>query len=181
MKNNSTISIISALRTMLCSNCKLFAENLNRKLFMAITLAIFLCSFNRANAQNFNLYIANDHLVSPTVYEFDIMITSQNTPFNLRTVQNCATFNSAFINGATVTASLVPGTTGMGSYSVSTVQWSGTAPGFQSSANTGILCSTGTLITSSASVRVATFRLTATAGTFGCAAATNHQILQHPA
>ena len=112
MKNHITLKLHSALRKMLCSNYKLFAENLDRKLFMAITLAILLCSFNRVNAQTptFNYFISNDHMVSPLIYEFDVSI--QNTSANgtaadslkFRTAQHCFTFNAAFINGATITA-----------------------------------------------------------------------------
>ncbi len=66
MKTYTTLRLNSALRAMLCSNYQLFAKNLNRKLFMAIALTIFLCSFNRANAQGPPNLPPTDIALSPT-------------------------------------------------------------------------------------------------------------------
>ncbi len=72
MKNHITLRLNSAFRTMQDSNTKLFAENLKVKFFMAITLAICLCTLNIANAQSreqISYYYKGEKVYYPVSYD----------------------------------------------------------------------------------------------------------------
>jgi len=73
-------------------------------------LALFLCCIGKLNfAQTSNNYIANDHLVSPTIYEWDVYLQATSTSFPLRSIQYGFFINPAFIPaGATITPSFDP-------------------------------------------------------------------------
>ncbi len=135
-----------------------------KRLLIICPIALFFILaplFSRA--QTFNCYVAHDQLVSPTQYDVDVYLISTSTDFNLRTIQNCIVFNPAFIPaGATVTVTLVSGSSQLNSYSIGPITWSATGFGFQTSSNLGSTCQTGTLITTTVPVRVATFRLEST-------------------
>src|SRR5689334_19760695 len=120
---------------------------MNQSLFRVIACLIICFTVSESRAQTFDLYIANDHLVSATVYEFDEYIVGTSTMFSLRTVQNCITFNPAFINpSAAITVTMVSGSSQLTNYNPTTIQWSQSGNGFQSAANTGVSCASGTLI-----------------------------------
>ncbi len=139
-----------------CLPKKFMMKNLLRNLLFLMLLTLGL----KSKAQTFECYIANDHLVSATVYEFDEYLISTSSLFNLRTIQNCFIFNPAFVSpGATVTVTIVAGSSQLISYNVGTLAWSSTAPGFQTTVNTGVSCATGTIINSNIPTRVATFRV----------------------
>ena len=136
------------------------AKSFNYSIAMALVCAIiFFGTGNRANAQTFNCYISNDHLVSPTVFEFDVSISNTSgTDFLFRTAQLCFTFNAAFTNGATITTTYVGGSTQMINYTPGSITYSVAASGFQVAANTGVACVNGTIIPASGvAIRIATF------------------------
>jgi hypothetical protein len=123
------------------------------------------------SAQTFNCYIANDHLISTTEYEFDVFLQSTDTVFNFRTFQGCFTFDPAFIFiGTDINVSFVPGSSQLVNYVPGAFLWSPMAPGFMVSPNIGVSCPNGTLITTTSAVRVATYHMTITNGNvFHCA------------
>src|SRR5262245_11285087 len=95
----------------------------------AFLLAAVLCCLGKlSTAQSFECYIANDHLISPTVYQFEIWMNPTGADFNFRTIQVGLQFNAAFIPaGATITGSTVFGTTQLvGGYTTGAPQWNGT-------------------------------------------------------
>jgi hypothetical protein len=84
---------------------------------------IFLVKICESSAQQFNCYITNDTLISPTVYQFDIYVVATTTDFYLRTIQTGLKFNPAFIaSGSTVTGSVIAGSTELISYR-NVVRW----------------------------------------------------------
>lgn len=116
----------------------------------------------------YNLYTANERRVSANVFEFDVYVQATGTEsFKLRTVQNSYTFNPSFINGATVNVTYVPGSSQMPSF-VTNLKWSNAGNGFTSTANVAGTCSSNGIMVpmQPASVKVATYRLTAVAGQF---------------
>lgn len=116
----------------------------------------------------YNLYTSNERRVSANVFEFDVYLQATGTEaFKLRTVQNTYTFNPSFINGATVNVSYVPGSSVMPSF-VTQLRWSNAGNGFTSTANVAGTCSSNGVMVplQPASIKVATYRLTAVAGQF---------------
>jgi hypothetical protein len=141
-----------------------------------ITSVLFLIV--KFSPAQFNCYITNDHLVSPTEYVFDVYIESTGPDFLFRTFQGCFTFDSLFVPAAaSVTASFDSGSSQLTNYMPQTFSWSGTAPGFQVAANTSVSCSTGTLI-STLPLRIGTFRMVITSmHTFQCSPSYPNMVL----
>jgi hypothetical protein len=129
-----------------------------------LAIIIWLSCSIRTNAQNFNCYITNDHLVSPTEYRFDVMIEATSVPFDFRTFQMGVQFSSAFIPaGANVSGSYINNTTQMHSYTpLNTPQWNATFNCLSVPAN-GVLvngCIDSTNLTPGhAAKRIGTYRL----------------------
>jgi hypothetical protein len=147
---------------------------MNMKLRQLLRLSVLTACVSLFTANSFageityNLYTANEHRVSPGVYEFDVYVQATGTEsFRLRTVQNTYTFNPAFINGATVNVTYVAGSSQMPTF-VSNLKWSNTGNGFTSTANVAGSCATNGINVplAPASIKVATYRLTAVAGQF---------------
>src|ERR1041384_406186 len=108
-----------------------------------ITLVLALIS-RIGNAQTFNCYIAKDSLIDDKTLKFDVYMVSTGADFSLRTVQYAFKFNSAFINGGTITPSFV--SSDMVNYIPSTILWSSASNAFQVAADTGVTIATGTNI-----------------------------------
>jgi hypothetical protein len=92
-------------------------------------LAAFLCCIGKLSiAQNFDLYVANDHLTSPNVYEFDVFMKATSADFVFRSVQLGFSFNAGFVpSGSTITAVTVASASQLVSpFSSGPLQWNGT-------------------------------------------------------
>jgi hypothetical protein len=148
-----------------------------RRIFL---IAVSLLMISRiTNAQTFNCFISNDHLVSTTVFEFDISIqNTSGTDFLFRTFSLCITFNAGFAPiGSTITPSYVALSTELVNYVPGSILWSSTAPGFQVASNSNVFCSNGTIIPASGTpVRIATYRLTSNLP-FNCTASNPNLVI----
>ena len=80
-----------------------------------VGLTIFVILFSaKSDAQTptFNLYITNEVQVSTTEYQFDIyLLRTGGTTFELANFQAGITVNPLVINGGTLTASVISGST----------------------------------------------------------------------
>jgi hypothetical protein len=126
-------------------------------------------------AQTFNFFIANDHLVSPSVFEFSVYIQPTSTDFLLRTIQLSFTINPAFCpSGNAPTIIYVAGSTQLNSYLPGSIlqNSSPSLSAFQIGGNFAGTCSgNGTFInsiTNLSGLRIATFRITSNSGSFNC-------------
>jgi hypothetical protein len=97
-------------------------------------LALFLCCFGKLSfAQTVipsNNFIANDHLTSPTVYEWDVYLQATSVDFWLRSVQYSFWINPGFVPaGATVTVSFLNAFSELNQhYNGGAPQWDNTNP-----------------------------------------------------
>jgi hypothetical protein len=92
-----------------------------------VALTLF-CS-GKMSAQTFNCYVANDHLSSPTVYEWDVYLQATSpTDFYLRSIQMGFHFDPGFIPaGATITSAYdVSFSDLVSGFSAGPPQWNGT-------------------------------------------------------
>ena len=87
-----------------------------------ITIFFFLI-FNSSKSQTFDFYIANDHLIQPNIFEFDVYIKT-NSNFNLYSIQQAFTINPSFTPASAIppTISIVPGSTQFNFYNPGLIQ-----------------------------------------------------------
>ena len=136
---------------------------------LAMIVLLVTCTVARAQDDNptLSVYVANDVLVSPTVYEFDLMIKAEapTTNFNLRTVQICIGMNPSFRNSGTLTRASVAGSNGLSTAIALTYNNGSTDPNYINITGAAVACP-GNNITQTA-VRITRVRLTNTVA-FGC-------------
>src|SRR4051812_10280587 len=110
-----------------------------RKLLLFFLIAAGFST--RVNSQTFNCYIANDTITSPYTYKFDVYIVATTTDFYFRTLQLGLQFHPAFFPaGATITPSIVSGSTELNSYVTTTPMWLSSLFCLSVPSNTGISC-----------------------------------------
>ena len=121
-------------------------------------------------AQTYDIYIANRRLTSPRTMEFDVYIksTGNTAPWALRSYQSGYRFGREFINGGTLSASYVSGSSELESSFGKTWGFSYNAAQrvLNQSSNIGSSCP-GAII-KNVPRRIATFRISNTVN-FGCA------------
>src|SRR5689334_9521877 len=101
-------------------------------LFLGSVLSLLLSANVKSAETTYKCFISNEHLVSPSVYEFDVFIQSTSTDFLFRTFQGCFTFDPSFIPAnATAHAGYVPGTSQLSNYNPGRVDWSTAGHGFE--------------------------------------------------
>ncbi len=81
---------------------------LNGRILM-ILLTILISGFT-AQAQTYKLSVANEALVSPTVYEFDIYLASGTTTVELSSFQFGLAYDTSILMGGTITFARIAGT-----------------------------------------------------------------------
>jgi hypothetical protein len=110
-----------------------------RKLLFTLIInsAIINCT-----AQSFNCYVANDTIISPTVYKFDIYLQATSTDFYLRSIQAGLHFNPNFIPaGASITGSIIQGSSELISYTAGNPVWNINGVSLMIPSSTGSSCS----------------------------------------
>ncbi len=150
----------------------------NFKIFL---LALLLLAGKIGYGQNYEIYITNDHLTSPSVLEFDVYIkfTSQGTlpaaaPFNIRTFQQAFFINPAFTPaGAAPTVTQTSGPSF--SYAPGLIQVTNngttvlTFSGFQAASNGAGTCpGIGPNLVLGTSYLICTWKITSNTGPFNC-------------
>ena len=82
--------------------------------FLLLVCIMLMVSTVRAQSPSYKMSIANDILVSPSVYEFDWYVQrTGTTPFELASVQMGLGFDVSILNGGTATATLISGTSAL--------------------------------------------------------------------
>ncbi len=136
----------------------------------SIILLITVISFAvKSKSQTFDCYIANDTIISPSVYKFDVYVTPTTSDFYFRTIQLGLSFNPAFFpTGAVITGSVIPGTTELNSYSTGNPIWDSTHSCLSVPANSPPACTgepnstSNTLLMVNTPVRIASFQISST-------------------
>jgi hypothetical protein len=97
---------------------------------ISICLLLFTFGISVADVPTYTAFLQNDLMVSSTVYEFDLYLTRTGvTPLELANFQAAITVNSSFVNGGTITPTIVSG-----SSDLNASQWP-TSIAFSSSQN----------------------------------------------
>lgn len=145
------------------------------KIRILIVLALLVQTFNvKAQDPSASFYIDHPIYISPTIYEFDVMVKASGatTAFDLRTFQAGIYVNSAWVNGGTLTLSTAPGYSELTAPSYNgAYQWNATDKLINCSVNYNVKPSPSTCISTLVDVnplRVARIRATNSA-TYGCA------------
>ncbi len=139
-------------------------------------IIFFFLIFNNAKSQTFDVFIANDHLTAPNIFEFDVYVKATSSDFMLHSVQQAFTINPAFAptGSFTPSISIVPGTTQFTFYNPGLIQknvsTSNSLSAFSVGVNGGFLCP-GMGLISSANLpkRLCTWRIISNNGPFNCA------------
>ena len=147
----------------------------NMKIKLLVVLAFIVQSFAvKAVDPSASFYIANPMYISPSIYEFDVMVKASGatSTFDLRTFQAGIYVNSAWVNGGTLSLSTAPGYSELTAPSYNgAYQWNATDKLINCSVNYNVKPSPTTCISTTVDVnplRVARIRATNSAN-FGCA------------
>jgi hypothetical protein len=124
----------------------------------------------RSSSQTYDIYIDNRVLTSVNTMEFDVFIRSNGNSgsWPLRTFQTGYNLNPAFVNGGTLTANYVPGSSDLESTFGKNwgFTWNASAHVLNQSANTGSACPGA--VVGDASRKIGTFRIVNSMN-WGCA------------
>lgn len=145
------------------------------KIKLLVVIALVIQSFGaKAVDPSASFYIDNPLYISPTIYEFDVMVKASGatSTFDLRTFQAGIYVNSAWMNGGTPTLSTAPGYSELTAPSYNgAYQWNATDKLINCSVNYNVKPTPTTCISTPVNtipLRVARIRVTNSVS-FGCA------------
>ncbi len=166
-------SKVGKVRIPQLQNRKFKIKNMKSKLLLAITFVLH-SMIVKAQDPSASFYIDHPLYISPSVYEFDVMVkaSGSTTAFDLRTFQAGIYVNSSWVNGGTLTLSTAPGYSELTSPSYNgSYQWNATDKLINCSVNYNVKPTPSTCVSTLVDVnplRVARIRATNSVS-YGCA------------